>query len=166
MRSLNWPPLWLMALILVAYLLLGSIMESFAVMVITVPIITPLILDMGYNLVWWGVIMLCVVETGLIHLPLELNVFVLKSMLPRIPPLDNLQGRHAVCCGGSHNACSPRPVPRDHPMAGPHDELLIADPRRSCQGPRRLRRTQIAMHYRLNLASDQFGQQGRMARLS
>jgi TRAP-type C4-dicarboxylate transport system permease large subunit len=59
-------------------------MESFAVMVITVPIITPLVLSMGYDLIWWGVIQMCVVETGLIHPPFGLNVFVLKNMTPDV----------------------------------------------------------------------------------
>jgi tripartite ATP-independent transporter DctM subunit len=82
--SLAWPPLAVMALILVGYLLLGSLMEAFAVMVITVPIVTPLVLGLGYDLVWWGIIMLIVVEVGMIHPPLGLNVFVLKSILPDV----------------------------------------------------------------------------------
>jgi C4-dicarboxylate transporter, DctM subunit len=83
--SLHWSPLAVMALILAAYLMLGSLMEAFAVMVITVPIVTPLVLSMGYDLVWWGIIMLVVVEVGMIHPPLGLNVFVLKSILPEVP---------------------------------------------------------------------------------
>jgi TRAP-type C4-dicarboxylate transport system permease large subunit len=83
--GLDWPPLAVMALILVGYLLLGSLMEAFAVMVITVPIVTPLVLSLGYDLVWWGIIMLIVVEVGMIHPPLGLNVFVLKSILPDVP---------------------------------------------------------------------------------
>jgi TRAP-type C4-dicarboxylate transport system permease large subunit len=91
--GLGWAPIWIMALLLVGYLLLGSIMESFAVMVITVPVITPLVLAIGpkllgvnadLTLIWWGVIMMCVVETGMIHPPLGLNVFVLKNMTPDI----------------------------------------------------------------------------------
>jgi TRAP-type C4-dicarboxylate transport system permease large subunit len=54
-------------------------------MVITVPVVTPLVLGMGYDMLWWGVINLCVVETGLIHPPLGLNVFVLKGMQPDVP---------------------------------------------------------------------------------
>ena len=74
-----------MAVILFGYLLLGSLMEAFAVMVITVPIVTPLVLSLGYDLVWWGIIMLIVVEVGMIHPPLGLNVFVLKSITPDVP---------------------------------------------------------------------------------
>ena len=64
------------------YLLLGSVMDSFAVMIITVPIVTPLILGMGYDLIWWGIIMLVVVETGLITPPFGINLFVIRSVQP------------------------------------------------------------------------------------
>ena len=83
--SLHWANWAIMAMLLAFFLILGSLMESFAVMVITVPIVTPLILNMGYDLVWWGIIQLAVVETGLIHPPLGLNVFVLKSVTPDVP---------------------------------------------------------------------------------
>jgi tripartite ATP-independent transporter DctM subunit len=83
--SLHWANWAVMSMLLVFFLILGSLMESFAVMVITVPIVTPLILHMGYDLIWWGIIQLAVVETGLIHPPLGINVFVLKSMTPDVP---------------------------------------------------------------------------------
>jgi len=83
--SLHWANWGVMAMLLAMFLVLGSLMESFAVMVITVPIVTPLILHMGYDIVWWGIIQLAVVETGLIHPPLGLNVFVLKSVTPDVP---------------------------------------------------------------------------------
>ncbi len=82
--SLGWAPIVVIAVICVVYLILGSVMESFAVLVITIPIVTPLVLDIGYDIVWWGIINLCIVETGLIHPPLGLNVFVLKSMQPDV----------------------------------------------------------------------------------
>jgi C4-dicarboxylate transporter, DctM subunit len=84
MSHLDWSPAAIVSMILVTYLLLGSVMESFAVMVITVPIVTPLVLNMGYDILWWGIVNICVVETGLIHPPLGLNVFVLKSIQPEV----------------------------------------------------------------------------------
>jgi len=84
MSHLDWSPTAIMALILVTYLLLGAVMESFAVMVITVPIVTPLVQSLGFDILWWGIINICVVETGLIHPPLGLNVFVLKSIQPDV----------------------------------------------------------------------------------
>ena len=83
--ALGWPPLGVMAVVLLAYLMLGSLMEAFAVMVITVPIVTPLVLSLGYDVVWWGIIMMIVVEVGMIHPPLGLNVFVLKGITPDVP---------------------------------------------------------------------------------
>jgi TRAP-type C4-dicarboxylate transport system permease large subunit len=83
--DLSWSPLAVVAVVLLAYLALGSLMEAFAVMVITVPIVTPLILSLGYDLVWWGIIMMMVVEVGMIHPPLGLNVFVLKGITPDVP---------------------------------------------------------------------------------
>ena len=82
--AVSWDAWVIIAVLLVGYLILGSIMDSFAVMVITVPIITPLILNLNYDLIWWGVVMLCMVETGLITPPLGLNVFVLKSITPDV----------------------------------------------------------------------------------
>ena len=71
-------------LLLVIYLLLGAIMDPFAMMIITVPIVTPIITDMGFDLIWWGIIMV-VVETGLITPPFGINVFVLKGVAPDVP---------------------------------------------------------------------------------
>jgi C4-dicarboxylate transporter DctM subunit len=80
LNSLTVPPLGVIALLLVIYILLGAIMDPFPVMVITVPIVTPLVTSMGYDLVWWGIIMVCVVETGMITPPFGINVFILKGI--------------------------------------------------------------------------------------
>lgn len=72
-------------LILLVYLILGAIMDPFALMVITVPIVSPLILDLGYDLIWFGIIMVVVVETGLITPPFGINVFVLKGVAGDVP---------------------------------------------------------------------------------
>jgi tripartite ATP-independent transporter DctM subunit len=83
--GLNLPPLGVVSLLLAVYLMLGCIMDSFAVMVITVPIVTPLVTHLGFDLIWWGIVMVVVIETGLITPPFGLNVFVLKSMTPDVP---------------------------------------------------------------------------------
>lgn len=83
--GLNVQPLLIIALLLLVYLLLGSVMDSFAIMIITVPIVTPLILGMGYDLIWWGIIMLVIVETGLITPPFGINLFVIRSVQPDVP---------------------------------------------------------------------------------
>lgn len=83
--GLDLAPVLIVALLLVMYLLLGSVMDSFAVMIITVPIVTPLILGMGHDLVWWGILMLVVVETGLIPPPFGINLLLIRSVQPQVP---------------------------------------------------------------------------------
>jgi tripartite ATP-independent transporter DctM subunit len=96
--SLNLPPLVVIALIMVLFLILGSIMDSFTVMIITVPILTPVIEHMGYDIIWWGIINLVIVEIGLVTPPFGLHLFVLKSML-RDLPLERLYlGVLPFCC--------------------------------------------------------------------
>jgi tripartite ATP-independent transporter DctM subunit len=76
----NLGPLGVITVILVIYIILGAIMDSFAVMVITIPIVTPLVTNLGYDLIWWGIINVCVIETGLITPPFGINVFILKGI--------------------------------------------------------------------------------------
>jgi C4-dicarboxylate transporter, DctM subunit len=83
--ALTLPPIAIILLILLVYLALGCIMDSFTVMIVTVPIVTPIILNLGYDMVWWGIINLVIVEPGLITPPFGLHLFVLKSMLPQEP---------------------------------------------------------------------------------
>lgn len=83
--SVKLSPIALMACIVTCYLLLGMVMESFAIMVITVPLVAPLVESLGFSAVWWGIVMLCVVETGMIHPPFGLNVVVLKGITPDVP---------------------------------------------------------------------------------
>jgi C4-dicarboxylate transporter, DctM subunit len=73
-------PLGVIAILLVIYILLGAVMDPFPVMVITIPIVTPMVASLGYDLIWWGIIMVCVVETGLITPPFGINVFILKGI--------------------------------------------------------------------------------------
>ena len=90
--SLDLTPLGVIALLLLVYLILGAIMDPFAMMIITVPIVAPLVTDLGYDLIWWGIIMVVVVETGLITPPFGINVFVLKSVAPEVPLLTIFRG--------------------------------------------------------------------------
>jgi len=86
-ESLNLTPLFVIAFVLFAYLALGSVMDSNTVMFVTIPIITPLIAAMGYDLVWWGIVNLIVLEAGLITPPFGIHLFVLKSIAGSKVPL-------------------------------------------------------------------------------
>jgi tripartite ATP-independent transporter DctM subunit len=69
----------LVALLLI-YLILGSIFDTLAAMLITLPLVLPLIMNMGYSPLWWGIINVVVIEIGMITPPIGLNVFVLHGV--------------------------------------------------------------------------------------
>lgn len=82
--SIDARPLLILMLLIVIYLLLGSIMDSFGVMIITLPVVTPIILDLGYDMLFWGILMLVVVEIGMITPPFGMNLFIIKSIDPNV----------------------------------------------------------------------------------
>jgi C4-dicarboxylate transporter, DctM subunit len=86
-EGLDLKPIAVLGFFLVVYLFLGAIMDSNTVMFVTIPIVTPLIAIMGYDLVWWGIINLIVLETGLITPPFGIHLFVLKSIAGANVPL-------------------------------------------------------------------------------
>jgi len=71
--------------IIAVYIVLGTFMEGFAMMVLTVPIVLPIITTLGYDPIWFGIIMFLVLEMGLISPPVGLNVFVVKGVAPHVP---------------------------------------------------------------------------------
>ena len=70
-----------LALILLMYLVLGCLMDAMAMVILTVPIIFPVVTAMGFDPIWFGVIIVMTVELGLIHPPVGMNVFVIKSVV-------------------------------------------------------------------------------------
>ena len=71
-----------LALIMVMYLVLGCLMDAMAMIILTVPIIFPVITTtLGFDPVWFGIIIVMTVELGLIHPPVGMNVFVIKSVV-------------------------------------------------------------------------------------
>ncbi|OFZ96723.1 MAG: hypothetical protein A3H35_07955 [Betaproteobacteria bacterium RIFCSPLOWO2_02_FULL_62_17] len=86
-QDLNWAPIAVIAMLLVMYLMLGCIMDSNTIMFVTVPIVAPLVAGMHYDLIWWGIVNLVVLETGLITPPFGIHLFVLKSIVGSDAPL-------------------------------------------------------------------------------
>ncbi|MEE8306567.1 MAG: TRAP transporter large permease [Gammaproteobacteria bacterium] len=78
-RDLSLHPLMVIALLVVMYLVLGSIFDTVAAMVITLPFVLPLVTGLGYSPIWWGVVMVMAMEIGMITPPIGINVFVLKN---------------------------------------------------------------------------------------
>ena len=71
--------------ILAVFLLLGCVMDSMAIILIFVPLFAPTLVAQGFDLVWFGIIVVVLVEIGLITPPIGMNVFVLKANLPKVP---------------------------------------------------------------------------------
>ncbi len=84
-KTLDIAPIYVILVILLIYILLGTIIEGLAMIFLTVPIFVPLIDAMGFDLIWFGIVMVMVVEISLITPPIGLNVFVIKSMMPDVP---------------------------------------------------------------------------------
>ena len=73
-----------LALIMLMYLVLGCLMDAMAMIILTIPIIFPVIKTLGFDPIWFGVIIVMTVELGLIHPPVGMNVFVIKSVVPDV----------------------------------------------------------------------------------
>jgi C4-dicarboxylate transporter, DctM subunit len=78
--SLGWPPLAMLAAIVVFYLVLGCFMETISMMIATTPIIVPVIVKLGYSPVWWGIVFVILIEAALITPPVGLNLYVVQAV--------------------------------------------------------------------------------------
>jgi len=79
--SYNLAPWMVMAIILGIYIVLGMIFESLSMLLLTVPIFFPLVVGLGFDPVWFGVVVVVVTEISLITPPVGLNVFILKNVV-------------------------------------------------------------------------------------
>ena len=79
--SLGLPSIGVLLLIMVAYLVLGCLMDAMAMIILTIPIVFPIVTDLGFDPIWFGVIIVMTVELGLIHPPVGMIVFVIKTVV-------------------------------------------------------------------------------------
>ncbi len=77
-------PMVVMIAICAIYIILGTAMEELSMILLTVPIFFPLVVSMGFDPVWFGIIIVVVVEIGLISPPVGMNMFVVRSLLPQV----------------------------------------------------------------------------------
>lgn len=82
--SSGLPPLAIIMLLLVAYLALGAIFDEIAAMLITLPFVLPIIEQIGYDVVWWGIVNVVIIELGMIIPPVGIIVFILHGLAPNI----------------------------------------------------------------------------------
>ena len=85
LTSINVGDLGVLIIILVTYVVLGTFLEGLAMLVLTLPIVYPLILELGLSPIWFGVVVVIVLEMGLISPPVGVNVFVVKGIAPDVP---------------------------------------------------------------------------------
>jgi TRAP-type C4-dicarboxylate transport system permease large subunit len=83
--ALHLPKWILLAAILVLVIGLGFFLPPVSIILMTAPIILPPLKSAGFDLIWFGVVMTIVMEMGLIHPPVGLNIFVIRSIAPDIP---------------------------------------------------------------------------------
>ncbi|OGL59344.1 MAG: C4-dicarboxylate ABC transporter permease, partial [Candidatus Tectomicrobia bacterium RIFCSPLOWO2_02_FULL_70_19] len=78
-------PIMVVAAICAIYVILGTAMEELSMVLLTMPVFFPVIVQLGFDPVWFGIIIVCVVEIGLVSPPVGMNMFVLKTLLPEVP---------------------------------------------------------------------------------
>ena len=91
-KSVGMSPLALMITLIVTYIVLGCFLEGIGLVLITVPVFLPVVVASGYDPVWFGVLVVVVVEMGLIHPPVGMNLFVIQAQVPDIPILSIYKG--------------------------------------------------------------------------
>ena len=94
----GWPIFIIFPVLLFVYIILGSVFDTVAAMVITLPFVLPLIVDMGYSPVWWGIVNVVVIEIGMITPPIGINVFVLQGVSRDYPLSTIYQGVIPFLC--------------------------------------------------------------------
>lgn len=78
-------PIMVIVAICAIYVVLGTAMEELSMVLLTVPIFFPLVTQLGFDPVWFGILIVVIVEIGLISPPVGMNLFVLSSLLPDVP---------------------------------------------------------------------------------
>lgn len=83
-RDLGLAPWMVLVVVLVFFILLGCVMDSLAMILLTVPVFYPLIVEAGYDPIWFGILAVVAVELGLITPPVGMNLFVISSVAPEV----------------------------------------------------------------------------------
>ncbi|MGV0818171.1 TRAP transporter large permease [Martelella sp. AMO21009] len=77
-------PTVIMLIIIMVYILLGCVLDSLAMMLLTLPMFFPIVMGLGYDPVWFGILVVVLVEMGLITPPMGMNLFILRSIVPDV----------------------------------------------------------------------------------
>ena len=90
--QLGWKPLYVMLAIIVMYIFLGCFVESLTLMIATTPLVVPIIKQLGYDPIWFGVVFVILIEAALITPPIGMNLFVVQSLRKNGPFRDVVVG--------------------------------------------------------------------------
>ncbi len=96
--TLDLPPMVILGAMMIVYLILGCVMESMAMVLLTIPVFYPIILALDFGLtpdqigIWFGILALMAVEMGMITPPFGLNIFVINAMAKDVPMRDTYKG--------------------------------------------------------------------------
>jgi tripartite ATP-independent transporter DctM subunit len=90
--GLQFPPLIIMIFIILMYMFLGCIMDAFAMILLTIPIFFPLAESLGFDPIWFGIIIVRVVEMGMITPPIGINVYTIAGVAPDVPMQNIFKG--------------------------------------------------------------------------
>jgi tripartite ATP-independent transporter DctM subunit len=83
--KLGLSPVMVVGAMMVVYILLGTIMEELSMVLLTIPVFFPIVTGLGFDPVWFGVLIVLVVQIGLISPPVGMNLFVLNALLKDVP---------------------------------------------------------------------------------
>ncbi len=84
-HGLNGSPMMAIIVITVLLLLLGSVLDGLALMLLTTPILLPIVTDLGFSPIWFGIFLVRTMEIGFVHPPIGINLYVIQSIAPDIP---------------------------------------------------------------------------------
>jgi len=82
--DLGLSPAMVVAAMMVIYVVLGTVMEELTMVLLTLPLFFPIVTSLGFDPVWFGVLIVMVIQIGLISPPVGMNLFVLNALLPKV----------------------------------------------------------------------------------
>lgn len=91
-RDRGLPPMMVIMVIVFIYILLGCVLESLSMILLTLPLFFPVVVGLGYDPVWFGILVVVLVELGLITPPIGVNLFVIRSVVPDVPMRATIRG--------------------------------------------------------------------------
>ena len=89
---LNMSPIMLIGAMMFIYILLGTVMEELSMVLLTIPLFFPIVVSLGFDPIWFGVLIVMVIQIGLISPPVGMNLFVINTLLPRVGLLNIFRG--------------------------------------------------------------------------